>query len=199
MIGRLIPLNASCGAHWVNLPGVQWKEPTDERPRMTGRKGGSSSMKDCAFLRCAMVLMLTAGSLCSPLLSSSVQAQESLTVVPKAVDSDGDGTISLGEAKAAATDVFDKIDLNHDGVVNNTELGGRVTLLDQITPCLGHQYYFWKKEKTLDKDQYVGIVEGRFKALSAESGGVCDANALKTDPGKSLLELLTVTPKTPTN
>lgn len=156
-------------------------------------------MKECAFLRCALVLVLAAGSLCTPLLSFSVQAEESLTVVPKTVDSDGDGIISLGEAKAAATDVFDKIDLNHDGVVNNAELGGRVTLLDQITPCLGHQYYFWKKEKSLDKEQYVGLVEGRFRAVSTESAGVCDANALKTDPGRSLLELLTITPKVPTN
>ena len=147
------------------------------------------------LLRFIAVAAMTAGALCSLLVGSSAQAQQA----PKAVDSDADGTISLGEAKTAAADVFDKIDLNHDGLVNNTELGGRVTLLDQITPCLGHQFYFWKKEKTLNKDQYLAIVEGRFKAVSAESGGTCDAKTLETIPGQSLLELLTIPAKTPTN
>jgi hypothetical protein len=155
-------------------------------------------MNERSFLPSAAVLMLAAGSLCTMPGSAPVLAQDSLTGPPKIVDSDGDGTISLGEAKAAATAVFDTIDLNHDGVVNNTELGGRVTLLDQITPCLGHQFYFWKKGKTLNKDQYLAIVDGRFKAVSAESG-VCDAKALETDPGQSLLELLTITPRIPTN
>jgi Ca2+-binding EF-hand superfamily protein len=151
------------------------------------------------LLRCIAVVAITAGLLCSLLEGSSAKAQQGPTDMAKAIDSDGDGTINLGEAKTAAADAFDKIDLNHDGVVNNTELGGRVTLLDQITPCLGHQFYFWKKEKTLNKDQYLAIVEGRFNAVSAESGGTCDAKTLETMPGQSLLELLTIPAKTPTN
>ena len=156
-------------------------------------------MKDRILLGCVVVAMLTAGPLCSLLDGTSAQAQQTPTDKTKAVDSDRDGTISLGEAKTAAADTFDKIDINRDGVVNNTELGGRVTLLDEITPCLGHQYYFWKKDKTLNKDQYLAIVEGRFKAVSAESGGTCDAKTLETMPGQSLLELLTIPEKTPTN
>ncbi len=128
------------------------------------------------FRRHVASLMLALGSLYL-LAGPTVLAQQATADMSKMVDTDGDGTISLGEARAAAADVFDKIDLNHDGVVNNTELGGRVTLLDDITPCLGHQFYFWKKERKLNKDQYLAIVEGRFKAVSAESGGICDTQS----------------------
>jgi hypothetical protein len=154
-------------------------------------------MNESIFRRLAASLMLALGPL--SLLTGPTALAQATTDISKMVDTDGDGTISLGEAKTAAGDAFDKLDLNHDGELNNTELGGRVTLLDDITPCLGHQFYFWKKERKLNKDQYLAIVEGRFRAVSAESGGTCDTKALQTMPGQSLLELLTIAPKIPTN
>jgi EF hand len=149
---------------------------------------------------CRGAAILTIGAVSSGLLGASVVlAQSSSTEAVKTIDANGDGTISLNEAKTAGSNVFDQIDLNHDGVVDNEELGGRVTLLDDLTPCLGHKYYFWKKKGALTKDEYLSIVDARFKPISSESTGTCDAKSLETAPGKSLLELLTNPPEVLSN
>ena len=68
------------------------------------------------------------------------------------IDTDNDGTISLDEAKAAASKVFDQLDHDHDGTLNRAELRGRILEQD------------WKiadpdNDKTLTKDEYLNYVE----------------------------------------
>ena len=50
----------------------------------------------------------------------------------KSMDTNGDGVINLTEAKFAAAAVIVKIDKDHNGVLNNDELAGRVVVVDQI-------------------------------------------------------------------
>src|SRR5271169_4007384 len=83
------------------------------------------------LLRVTSVVVLLATSAWIVLGGSSVSAQTTGTDAIKMFDQDGDGSIDLKEAKAAAAAEFDKIDKDHEGTVDNEELGGRTTLLDQ--------------------------------------------------------------------
>ena len=87
-------------------------------------------MEAMRLLRFAAVVLLAAGAWIV-LEASSVSAQTTGTDAIKMFDKDGDGSIDLKEAKAAAAAEFDKMDKDHEGTVDNEELGGRVTLLDQ--------------------------------------------------------------------
>ena len=103
-------------------------------------------------------------------------------------DQDGDGSIDLKEAKAAAAAEFDKMDKDHEGTVDNEELGGRVTLLDQ--QLQEGRFRFWKIKGTLTKDQYLELVETQFKTADPNNDGTLDAKELESKAGQDLLKLL---------
>jgi len=62
-----------------------------------------------------IVLVLFAAGAWIALESSSVSAQTSGTDAIRMFDKDNDGTIDLGEVKAAAAALFDQLDRDHDG------------------------------------------------------------------------------------
>src|SRR5262252_4881854 len=76
------------------------------------------------------------------------------------LDTDNDRTIDLAEAKKAASAVFDGLDRDHDD------------------------------DKTLTKDEYLALVERRFKAADPDRDGTRDAKELRTKAGRALLRLL---------
>lgn len=99
------------------------------------------------------------------------------------IDTNNDGTISLDEAKAAASKAFDTLDTNHDGTLNRAELRGRVPAQD------------WKianpdNDKTLTKDEYLKYVEYAFKRADTSGDGTVDAKEASTPAGHLLLRLL---------
>jgi hypothetical protein len=107
----------------------------------------------------------------------------------KTVDTDKNGTISLNEAKSAAIAVIVKIDADHNGILDNKELGGRVELLDQLF-SQGHSFMYWKAKRTVTKEEYLTLVEGRFKAADPDDDGTLDTKELETESGQLLLKLL---------
>jgi len=144
-------------------------------------------MEAMRLLRCAAVVLLAAGAWIV-LEASSVSAQTTGTDAIKMFDQDGDGSIDLKEAKAAAAAEFDKMDKDHEGTVDNEELGGRVTLLDQ--QLQEGRFRFWKIKGTLTKDQYLELVETQFKTADPDNNGTLDAKELESKAGQELLKLL---------
>jgi len=78
----------------------------------------------------------------------------------KAFDTDADGTLDLAEVKKAASALFAKLDRDPD------------------------------HDGTLTLDEYLSVVEQRFKAANPDSDGTLDAKELSTPAGRALLRLL---------
>src|SRR4029077_18735080 len=76
-------------------------------------------------------------------------------------DTDHDSTVDLAEAKRAPTETFNKLDGDKDGTLDLKELGGRLSR-KELAAADGDP------DKTLDKDEYLALVEQRFKAADAE-------------------------------
>jgi EF-hand domain pair len=100
----------------------------------------------------------------------------------KAIDPDNDGTLDLNEAKAAATKLFEKRDTDKDTTVTAKELQGRLSKKDLAAGDPD-------KDGTLTKEEYLAIVESRFKAANPDTDGVHCKEA-KTKAGRELLRLL---------
>jgi|SRR5215475_13439699 len=99
------------------------------------------------------------------------------------LDPDNDGTVDLDEAKKAASALFDRMDRNHNGVLNKRELGGRVTPQEFAVADAD-------KSGTLSKPEYLSVVEKRFKAADPDNDGTLDERELSSRPGRALLRLL---------
>jgi len=84
------------------------------------------------LLRFAMLVLFAAGAWIV-LESSSVSAQTSGTDAIRMFDKDNDGTIDLGEVKAAAA-LFDQLDRDHDGTLTQEEIGDRATVERTLSP-----------------------------------------------------------------
>ena len=140
------------------------------------------------LLRVTAVVVMLAASAWIVLGGSSVSAQTTGTDAIKMFDQDGDGSIDLKEAKTAAAAEFDKMDKDHEGTVDNEELGGRVTLLDQ--QLQEGRFRFWKIKGTLTKDQYLELAETQFKTADPNNDGTLDAKELESKAGQDLLKLL---------
>jgi Ca2+-binding EF-hand superfamily protein len=98
-------------------------------------------------------------------------------------DTDGDGTVDLAEAKKAAADLFDKLDTDKDGTLTIRELGGRLRHKDLAVAKAGH-------DKTITKDQYLAVVEQRFKAADKDNDGTLSSWEFHTRAGRALVRLL---------
>jgi hypothetical protein len=100
-----------------------------------------------------------------------------------AINPDNDGTLDLNEAKQAATALFDKLDTDKDGSLTTKELQGR---LSKKELAAGDP----DKDKSLTKDEFLAIVEARFKAADANGEGTIDCDEAKTSAGLALMRLL---------
>jgi hypothetical protein len=83
----------------------------------------------------------------------------------QAIESDGDGKISLDEIKKAAAAKFDALDRNRTGTLTRREVG-RLRLSRKDFAAADPD-----KDGTLSKDEYLALAEQRFKALDTKQAG----------------------------
>jgi len=91
--------------------------------------------------------------------------------------------VDLAEAKKAAGDTFARLDADKDGTLDFKELGGRLSRKEFAAADGDH-------DKTLDKDEYLAVVEQRFKSADADGDGSVSAAEFGTPAGRALLRLL---------
>ena len=99
------------------------------------------------------------------------------------LDTDHDGTVDLAEAKKAATGLFDKLDRDKDGTLDIKELHGRLSRNEFAGADPD-------KDKTLTRDEYLAVVEKRFKAADPDNDGTVSAAEFRTPSGQALARLL---------
>jgi Ca2+-binding EF-hand superfamily protein len=126
----------------------------------------------------AMVAAVTLGQSHSPALAAHHNASPI-----KMIDTDNDGTVDLQEAKKAASDLFAKLDRDHDGTLDKKELAGRLSAKEMTAADPDH-------DGTLTADEYLAVVEQRFNAADPDKDGTLDAKELSSGAGKALLRLL---------
>ena len=98
-------------------------------------------------------------------------------------DTDKDGTVDLAEAKKAGSDIFDKLDADHDGTLTFKELHGRMSRKEFAAADTD-------KDGTLTKEEYLAVVEQRFKAADKDHDGTLDNWEFQTPKGRALVRLL---------
>jgi hypothetical protein len=91
--------------------------------------------------------------------------------------------VDLAEAKRAATDVFDKLDTDKDGTLNTRELQGRLSRKGLMGADRDN-------DLTLSKDEFLAVVEQRFKSADADGDGSVSAAEFATPTGRALAGLL---------
>jgi hypothetical protein len=109
-------------------------------------------------------------------------ADEEASTVTR-IDTDHDGTVDLAEAKKSGPEVFDRLDTDKDGTLNMAELHGRLSRKD-FAAADGDA------DKTLSKDEYLAVVEQRFKSADADGDGSVSAAEFATPAGRALARLL---------
>ena len=98
-------------------------------------------------------------------------------------DTDKDGTVDLAEAKKAGSDMFDKLDVDHDGTLTFKELHGRMSRKEFAAVDTD-------KDGTLTKEEYLALVEQRFKAADKDHDGTLSNWEFQTPKGRALVRLL---------
>jgi Ca2+-binding EF-hand superfamily protein len=98
-------------------------------------------------------------------------------------DTDKDGTVDLAEAKKAGSDMFDKLDVDHDGTLTFKELLGRMSRKEFAAVDTD-------KDGTLTKEEYLALVEQRFKAADKDHDGTLSNWEFQTPKGRALVQLL---------
>jgi Ca2+-binding EF-hand superfamily protein len=129
------------------------------------------------MLATAMVVALGSVSLTGGTLAATARG------ALRALDPDRDGTVSLAEAKAAASRLFTRLDRDHDGTLDRRELRGR--MVSKEFAAADHD-----NDGTLDKAEYLAAVEKAFKAADRDNDGTVDAKELSSARGRVLLRLL---------
>jgi Ca2+-binding EF-hand superfamily protein len=99
------------------------------------------------------------------------------------LDTDKDGTVDLAEAKAAASALFDRLERDKDGTLDKRELAHRLSAKELAAADPDH-------DGTLTKDEYLTVVEQRFRAADPDHDGTIDARELHSRAGRALLRLL---------
>jgi Ca2+-binding EF-hand superfamily protein len=102
-------------------------------------------------------------------------------------DTDHDGTLSLFEVQKAAIARFKEIDRNHKGHLSRSQLAGVLNF---------QQFRKADKDKnrTLDQDQFLSVVERLFQNADADHDGTLDRKELRTASGRTLLRLFAIRP-----
>jgi Ca2+-binding EF-hand superfamily protein len=113
----------------------------------------------------------------------SVSAKSGHVNLIRLLDTDNDGTVDLAEAKAAASAMFDRLERDKDGTLDKRELSRRLSASELAAADPDH-------DGTLTKEEYLAVVEQRFRAADPDHDGTLDAKDLKSGPGHALLRLL---------
>jgi Ca2+-binding EF-hand superfamily protein len=101
----------------------------------------------------------------------------------KALDTDHDGTVSLGEAQAAASKVFAKLNSDKDATLDAKELGDRIDAAGLKTADPDN-------DGKLNAEEYANLVATKFKAADVDGDGTLDAKELNSPAGAALLKLV---------
>jgi Ca2+-binding EF-hand superfamily protein len=131
--------------------------------------------------RRTMVFSLTVGTLLAAAFPVSAKSRAMNAI--RMLDTDNDGTVDLAEARKAGSAAFDKLERDKDGTLDQHELSGRLSAKELAAADPDH-------DGTLTKDEYLAVVEQRFKAADADHDGTLDAKELNTAAGRALLRLL---------
>ena len=79
--------------------------------------------------------------------------------------------------------MFAKLDRDHDGTLSRRELRGVMTAREFAAADAD-------KDGTVSKDEYLAVVEQRFKAADTDNDGTLTPKELRTKAGRHLLRLL---------
>jgi Ca2+-binding EF-hand superfamily protein len=129
------------------------------------------------------ILIGASALMLSGIVAATVPAGAQTSATFQQWDTDHDGTLDLTEVNAAASALFDKLDKDADGTLDKTEVGKRLSSGSFDKADLD-------KDGTLSKDEYLALVEQRFKAADADHDGTLSSAELKSAAGKALLHLL---------
>jgi Ca2+-binding EF-hand superfamily protein len=128
-----------------------------------------------------MVFSLTVGTLLAAALP--VSAKSRVINLIRMLDTDNDGTVDLAEARKAASALFDRLERDKDGTLDKRELARRLSAKELAAADPDH-------DGTLTKDEYLAVVELRFRAADPDHDGTLDVKELDTAAGRALLRLL---------
>lgn len=138
-------------------------------------------MKNVISMALAAVAVAgVAASVSSPALAKSKPCK-TLSII----DPDNDGEMTLDEAKKRAGIIFDKLnkDAPKDATLDVKELKGRLTKKELVKADPD-------KDGTIDKAEYLAVVEARFKAANHDKDTTIECKELSTKAGQALLKLL---------
>ena len=110
-------------------------------------------------------------------------AQKKNSTLVGQFDTDNDGTVDLGEAKKAGAEMFDKLDADKDGTLDHKEVHGRLSRREFAAADTDH-------DGTLNKEEYLAVVEQRFKAADRDHDGTLTNWEFHTPQGRALTRLL---------
>jgi Ca2+-binding EF-hand superfamily protein len=116
-------------------------------------------------------------------VAGQVQAQRlNIDAFLQQWDADHDGTLSVDEIKKAALARFQELDRKHKGRLSRSQLAGILTL---------QQFRQADKDKdgTLDRNEFLSVVEELFQAADKDHDGTLDKTELGSSPGRALLKL----------
>jgi hypothetical protein len=99
------------------------------------------------------------------------------------LDKDSDKTLDLNEVKAAASAHFDRLDTDADHTLDAKELSGIVgqKTFKQADP---------DNDGTIDKAEYLKLVEQLFKKADVDHDGTLDAHEFSSKSGAALRRLI---------
>ena len=89
-------------------------------------------------------------------------AKSGRTKLMQMLDTDNDGTVDLAEAKKAASALFDRLERDKDGTLDKRELARRLSAKELAAADPDH-------DGTLTKDEYLAVVEQRFRCRRSGS------------------------------
>ena len=113
-----------------------------------------------------------------------VHARRSTASIFAAVDTSKDGTVDEAEARQAASALFDRLDTDKDGTLDANELRGHISKEELQSSDPDH-------DGTLIKDEYLAIVDQRFKAADANHDGKLKIDEFTSVLGAALVKLIT--------
>jgi len=113
-----------------------------------------------------------------------VHARRSTASIFTAVDTNKDGTVDEAEARQAASALFDRLNIDKDGSLDENELRGHLTKEELQSNDPDH-------DGTLTKDEYLALVEQRFKAADANHDGKLKIDEFTSPSGAALVKLIT--------
>ncbi len=99
------------------------------------------------------------------------------------LDSDNDGAIDITELGKAASDMFDNLDLNGDGSVDQKEAGTRF-------PAKDFKKADGDADGLLTKNEYFHYADGFFRRVDTDKDGTLDDKELNSKDGKTLIHLI---------